>query len=512
MAEGHARATGKASVAFVQSGTSLTNMITPMQDALCDGIPMVVISVSSDEEVDILGLSASCTKWNVTVGSAAHLPRRIDEAFAVAMSGRPGPVLVHLKMQYDLETHQSSRNPVERALVQNTFVREAASKLRDVAHLVDKAKKPVIYAGQGMLARPEGVSILKQFTDKTKIPVTTSLQGLGVFDELDPKALHMLGMHGSGYANMAMQEADLILALGARFDDRVTGNLTKFAPAARLAEKEGRGGIVHFDIAPKNINKVLPVAEEIWGDCTAQLERLGRLVKPVADRPEWFQKIELWKRKYPLSAYNKVPTTPEPGLIRAQAVIARLSELTNDIKEKTIISTGVGQHQMWAAQHFRWRYPRTMLTSGGLGTMGYGLPAAIGAKLARPDCLVIDIDGDASFNMTIAELLTAAEYNIGAKVLLFNNEQMGMISDLQRLYYSGRFAQNRQRNPDFVQASQSLGVQAARCSHLEDVDDKLKWLIESDGPAVLEVVTEQHSPVWPVVPAGKGLHEFITYT
>ncbi|KAK5445139.1 hypothetical protein LTS15_010230 [Exophiala xenobiotica] len=353
--------------------------------------------------------------------------------------------------------------------------------------------------------------VLKDFAEKTAIPVTTSLQGLGAFDELDRKALHMLGMHGTAYANLAIQEADLIIALGARFDDRVTGNVAKFGPKALLAAAEGRRGIVHSDIAPKNIDKVVASVETVTGDCTVNLQRLSRLVNSVPDRPEWFQEIEEWKQRFPLSAYRKVPTSPQANLIRAQEVIEKLSDMTNDMKDRTIIATGVGQHQMWAAQYFRWGYPRTMITSGGLGSMGYGLPAAIGAKTARLDCIVVDIDGDASFNMTIAELATAVHYNIAVKVLLFNNEQMGMVSDLHRLYYQGRFSQNRQQNPDFVQASQALGVAADRCSRQEDVEKKLQWLLEAKGPAVLEVVTEQNSPVWPVVPAGKGLHEFVTY-
>jgi acetolactate synthase-1/2/3 large subunit len=290
----------------------------------------------------------------------------------------------------------------------------------------------------------------------------------------------------------------------------VTGNIAKFAPNALAAASEGRGGIVQFDIAPKNVNKVVMVTESVQGDCATNLSYLIPLIRRLKDRPEWYGRIQRWKLEYPLSACNNVPTAP-PGLIRAQEVIQKLSDMTANIKHRTIITTGVGQHQMWAAQHYRWRYPRTMLSSGGLGTMGYGLPAAIGAKLARPECLVIDIDGDASFNMTISELLTAARNNIAIKVLLFNNEQMGMVSDLQRLYYNGRFTQNRQANPDFVEASRAFGVSAQRCSRPTDVIPKLKWLLETDEPAVLEVVTEQNSPVWPVVPAGRGLHEFLTY-
>jgi acetolactate synthase-1/2/3 large subunit len=375
--------------------------------------------------------------------------------------------------------------------------------------MVDQAKKPILFVGQGMLANPDGPAVLKEFADRTNMPVTTTLQGLGAFDELDDKALHMMGLHGSSYANRAIQEADLILALGARFDDRVTGALSKFAPGAKAAALMGHGGIVHFEISPKNVDKVVNATEAVIGDCTENLAQLTPLTRKVEDRPEWWAKINKWKREFPLSAYKMVK---QPAVrIRPQDVIAKLSDLTADIKDRVLVSTGVGQHQMWAAQHFRWRHPRTMLTSGGLGTMGYGLPAAIGAKIARPDCLVLDLDGDASFGMTMQELATMAHYNIGVKVIIFNNEEMGMISDLQRLYYDKRFTQNRPINPDFVALSESYGVAGSRAVTPDEVEAKLKWLIEYDGPSLLEIVTEKNAPVWPVVPAGKGLHEGITY-
>ncbi|KAK5291908.1 hypothetical protein LTR43_005180 [Exophiala xenobiotica] len=525
MAEGYARASGKPGVAFVLSGPGLTNMVTAMQDALSNGTPMIVISAEvphapgwdGHDTVDVIGISESCTKWNVTARSPQDLPEKINKAFEVATSGRPGPVLVHVPKALDSNSTKPSRPSValkRRAAAVETArkpAHESKQALSRVARLVNISQKPVLYVGQGMLARPEGTLILKEFADKTAIPVTTSLQGLGAFDELDPKALHMLRLHGSAYANLAIQQSDLIIALGARFDDRVTGHIAKFAPKSKAAAAENRGGIVHFDIAPKNINKVVMVNEAVQGDCSESLAELTTLVRAVDDRPEWFKQISEWKRKFPFSAYKEEVTLPTPGLIRAQEVIERLSDITNHMKDRTIISTGVGQHQMWAAQHFRWRHPRTMVTSGGLGTMGFGLLAAIGAKLAHPNSHVIDIDGDASFNMTIAELATAAQHKIGVKVLLFNNEQMGMVSDLQRLYYKGKFVHNRQGNPDFVKASRAWGVDTERCSRVADIDEKLRWLLETESPAVLEVVTEQNSPVWPVVPAGKGLHEFVTY-
>ncbi|KIW53424.1 acetolactate synthase, large subunit, biosynthetic type [Exophiala xenobiotica] len=528
MAEGYARASGKPGVVLVTSGPGATNVITPMQDALSDGTPMVVfcgqvpttkIGTDAFQEADVVGISRACTKWNVMVKNVAELPKRIKEAFEIATSGRPGPVLVDLPsdvtggilrrpipMQSTLPAHPSAATLAARELSK----RRLDGTISRVADLVNVSKKPVIYAGAGILGSPEGPKLLKELSDKAAIPVTTTLQGLGGYDELDPKSLHMLGMHGSAYANMAMQEADLVIALGARFDDRVTGLIAKFAPQAKAAAAENRGGIVHFEIMPKNINKVVQATEAVEGDVTANLAELIPKVKAVNDRPEWFAQISDWKKRFPMNSFER--GTPD-GLIKPQELIEKLSDLTANMKEQTIIATGVGQHQMWAAQHFRWRHPRTMVTSGGLGTMGFGLPAAIGAKVARPDCLVVDIDGDASFNMTLTELSTANQFNIGVKVIVLNNEEQGMVTQWQSLFYEDRFAHTHQKNPDFVKLAEAMGVQARRCIKPADVEESLQWLISGsgDGPALLEVVTDKKVPVLPMVPGGKALHEFLVY-
>ncbi|KAF2167980.1 hypothetical protein M409DRAFT_53917 [Zasmidium cellare ATCC 36951] len=530
MAEGYARASGKPGVVVVTSGPGATNTITPMQDALMDGTPMVVFSgqvvtsaIGSDafQEADTVGISRACTKWNVMVKNVAELPRRINEAFEIATSGRPGPVLVDLPkdvtggklnrpipMASTLPTHPSAATMAAREL----SLKQLDGSIRRSANLINIAKKPVIYAGQGVLGHPDGPKLLKELSEKSQIPVTTTLQGLGGFDELDPKALHMLGMHGSAYANMAMQEADLIIALGGRFDDRITGAVARFAPQARLAASEGRGGIVHFDIMPKNINKVVQATEAVEGDVTANLALLMPHIesRTEADRKSWFDQIAAWKERFPW-AYEK-EDGPD-GKIKPQTVITTLSDMTADRKEDTIIATGVGQHQMWAAQHFRWRTPRSMITSGGLGTMGYGLPAAIGAKVAQPDKLVIDIDGDASFLMTQTELGTAAEFNIGVKVIVLNNEEQGMVTQWQSLFYNDRFAHTHQRNPDFVKLAEAMYVPARRTTKLATLKDDLDWLIRGsgDGPAFLEVVVDQKVPVLPMVPGGSALHEFLVY-
>jgi len=520
MAEGYARACGKPGVVLVTSGPGATNVVTPMQDALMDGTPMVVFcgqvptsSIGSDafQEADIVGISRACTKWNVMVKNIAELPRRINEAFEIAMSGRPGPVLVDLPKDVTggtltrpipitstLPTHPSAATLAAREYSRKNLENVIARS----AKLINGAKKPVIYAGQGILASPDGPRFLKELSEKAQIPVTTTLQGLGAYDELDPKSLHMLGMHGSAFANMAIQEADVLIALGARFDDRITGHIPRFAPQAKLAAQEGCGGIIHFEIMPKNINKVIQATEAVEGDVVSNLQTLLPLIekKSESDRSEWFSQISAWKERFPW-AYEK--EADANSAIKPQTVVQTLSELTAHRKEDTIICTGVGQHQMWAAQHFRWRTPRSMITSGGLGTMGYGLPAAIGAKVAQPDKLVVDIDGDASFSMTLTELSTAAEFNIGVKVLILNNEEQGMVTQWQSLFFQDRFAHTHQRNADFVKLSEAMFVPAKRCVKLSDLKESLEWLIDGsgNGPALLEVVVDQKVPVLPMVPA-----------
>jgi acetolactate synthase-1/2/3 large subunit len=532
MAEGYARASGKTGVVLVTSGPGATNVITPMQDALMDGTPMVVFcgqvpttAIGSDafQEADVIGISRACTKWNVMVKNIAELPRRINEAFEIATSGRPGPVLVDLPKDVTgavlrraipalagstIPAHPSAASQAARELAST----QLEASIKRCADLINIAKKPVVYAGAGVLGHPDGPKLLKELSEKAQIPVTTTLQGLGGYDELDFKSLHMLGMHGSAYANMAMQEADLVIALGARFDDRITGHVPRFAPQARKAAEEGRGGIIHFDIMPKNINKVVQATEAVEGDVTANLGLMLPKVesRTEAQRQEWFDQIKAWKERFPW-AYEK-EDGPD-ALIKPQTVISKLSDMTAHRKNETIIATGVGQHQMWTAQHFRWRAPRTMITSGGLGTMGFGLPAAIGAKVAQPDKLVVDIDGDASFSMTLTELSTAAEFNIGVKVLILNNEEQGMVTQWQSLFYNDRFSHTHQRNANFVKLSEAMGVPARRTTKIGNLEEDLQWLIEGsgEGPALLEVVTDQKIPVLPMVPGGSALHEFLVY-
>lgn len=527
MAEGYARASGKPGVVLVTSGPGATNVVTPMANALADGTPLVVFSgqvrttsIGSDafQEADMLGISRGCTKWNVMVRNLADLPRRINEAFDIATSGRPGPVLVDLpiditagvlKQTIPMPSTLPPLSHITPRHVLELHKQELDASIRRAAEIINNAESPVILAGHGVICSEGGPEALRELANKACIPVTTTLHGLGAFDELDKKSLHMLGMQGAAYANMAIQNADVIIALGARFEERVTANVAKFAPKGQAAARSGRGGIVHFEVLPKNINKVVQATEAVEGDVGMNLRLLIPHIaaRSESDRKAWFSEIDAWKQRWPLSDCGQ----DDSRLIKPQVLIEELSNLIADRKDSTIITTGVGQHQMWVAQHFRWRYPRTMITSGGLGTMGFGLPAAIGAKVARPDALIIDIDGDASFCMSLQELSTASQFNIDVKVIVFNNEEQGLVTKWQDLFYKDRYSHKHRKNPDFLKIADSMGLQSRRVSDSSDVVDSLKWLIGTNGPALLEVVTDRKAPVLPLVPGAAGLDDFIVW-
>ncbi|KAI7897635.1 large subunit of biosynthetic type acetolactate synthase [Cokeromyces recurvatus] len=530
MAEGYAKATGKPGVVLVTSGPGATNVVTAMADALADGVPLVVftgqvptsaIGTDAFQEADVVGISRACTKWNVMVKDISELPRRINEAFTIATSGRPGPVLVDLPkdvtagiLKRPIPT--TAIIPQRPTTIPNTavaaFTEEASSKphpsITRAADLINNAKRPVIYAGNGVISHPEGPHFLATLANQGNIPVTTTLHGLGSYDETDPKSLHMLGMHGSCYANLAMQHADLIIALGARFDDRVTGSVAAFAPEAMKAAKEGRGGILHFEIMPKNINKVVEATEAIEGDVTENLKKLIPYIKPTTERNEWLDQIASWKQSYPFY-YER--TTKDDEKLKPQQVIEELERQTRDVKDKVTITTGVGQHQMWTAQYYRWKTPRSFITSGGLGTMGYGLPAALGAKVAKPDHIVVDIDGDASFSMTAMELATAAEFNIGVKVMLLNNSFQGMVKQWQDLFYNNRYSSTVMKNPDFVKLAEAMGIKAIRVSKASELEEKMKEFLAYEGPVLMDAVVCKNEVLFPMVPAGKPLDNFMVH-
>lgn len=523
MAEGYARASGKPGVVLVTSGPGATNVVTPMADALADGVAMVVftgqvatsaIGTDAFQEADVVGISRSCTKWNVMVKTVEELPLRINEAFEIATSGRPGPVLVDLPKDV---TAAILRNPIPtKSTLPSTALAQLMKRAQDdftndnikkAADLINIAKKPVLYVGGGILNNVDGPRLLKELSDRAQIPVTTTLQGLGTYNQEDPKSLDMLGMHGCATANFAIQNADLIIAVGARFDDRVTCCIPKFAPEARRAALEKRGGIIHFEISPKNINKIIDTQVSVEGDAAANLEKLLPSVFPVKERPQWLGQIKKWKEEYPYAYMKETPGSK----IKPQTVISRLSEIANASGRPVIVTTGVGQHQMWAAQHWTWKTPRTFITSGGLGTMGFGLPAAIGAQVAKPDAMVIDIDGDASFSMTLMELASAVQAGTPIKILLLNNEEQGMVTQWQSLFYQHRYSHTHQLNPDFVKLAEAMGLKGMRLSNQKDIDSTLKEFVDCKGPVLLEVEVEPKVPVLPMIPAGKGLDEFINF-
>jgi len=527
MAEGYARISGKPGVVLVTSGPGATNIITPMQDALSDGVPLVVFSgqvaqsiIGSDafQEADIIGISRACTKWNVMVKDIAELPRRINEAFKIATSGRPGPVLVDLPKDVTaaiLRTplpYRATTPGANLGLPTNPLqTPEPAAEshlIRVAADMINNAKKPIIYAGNGMLSHKDGPALLDALAKQGNIPVTTTLQGLGAYDEMDSRSLHMLGMHGSAYANFAMQEADVIIALGARFDDRVTGKVSTFAPGARAAAAEGRGGIIHFEIQPKNVNKIVDAQVPVMGDVVENLRQMLPMIKSEPREP-WFNWINEKKEKYP---WTFVPSA-QGARAKPQEIVEELDRQCRGRKEDVIITTGVGQHQMWAAQHYRWTHPHTWVSSGGLGTMGFGLPSAIGAKVAAPKKTVVDIDGDASFSMTAMELATASQYGIGVKVLIFNNDFQGMVLQWQDLFYGGRYSHTRMVNPDFCKLAEAMGVKSMRCENAQELPAKMKEFLEYDGdkPIVMECLVETNEHIYPMVPAGKALHEQILH-
>jgi len=488
-----------------------------------DGVPLIVFSgqvpttaIGTDafQEADVIGISRSCTKWNVMVKNVAELPRRINEAFEIATSGRPGPVLVDLPKDVTASILRQAI-PINTTLPSNALqqiTRQATTEftkeaIKRSANIINKAKKPIIYAGAGILNNPEGPKLLKELADKACIPVTTTIQGLGAFDQRDPKSMDMLGMHGSAAANTAMQNADLIIALGSRFDDRVTGNVAKFAPAAKLAASENRGGIIHFEISPKNINKVVEATEAVEGDVTDNLRKILPLINQVDERPEWFNKLNEWKEKYPYSYQLETPGSK----IKPQTLIKEIDRQVQTYDKEVIITTGVGQHQMWAAQHFTWTRPRSMITSGGLGTMGFGLPSAIGAQIGKPDAIVIDIDGDASFNMTLMEMSSAVQANAPVKICVLNNEEQGMVTQWQSLFYEHRYSHTHQSNPNFMKLADAMGVKGIRIETQDQLQAGVKEFLDCKGPVLLEVIVEKKVPVLPMVPGGNALDDFIVW-
>ncbi|RAH65263.1 thiamine pyrophosphate-binding protein [Aspergillus aculeatinus CBS 121060] len=518
MAEGYARASGKPGVVMVTSGPGTSNLATPLLNALLDGVPLIAIcgqvptvvqGTDAFQEIDSLGLGKTCTKWCGMPRGPEELPEYLARAFEEATGGRPGPVLLAIPKDvsgahFRPEQVQNGDRTVDKCS-SSVLEQPEEGTLDEVANLINKASKPVIVAGHGLLGSHPGPELLNQLIDSIAMPVTTTFLGLGAFDELQPLALGMLGTYGTVPADLAVQNADLVRVIGARLDERAVGNADGFAPAARDAATKGTGGIVHFDICPEQIGKVVRPTVSVVGDLRTTLPSLLEKVTPVDAevRNKWLATVQDWKQRFPLE-YQPLTPGEKQGLL-PQEVIMQLEACTRHRKEEILLTTGVGQHQMWTARYFRSRVPKAVIGSGGLGTMGFGLPAAVGVKLARPDCTVVDVDGDASFCMTPQGILTAVQHGVDVKVLLLRNEEQGMVQELQRGIFEGRITQVDQRNPDFVRLAESMGAQARRCARHEELRDAVDWLLEEKGVALLEVVVEGRLPMVPKVAGGKAL-------
>ncbi|MGB9902507.1 acetolactate synthase large subunit [Methanothrix sp.] len=496
-ADGYARATGRVGVCLATSGPGATNLVTGIATAYMDSVPIVamtgqvntgLIGKDAFQEADITGITMPITKHNYLIKSSRDIPRVFREAFYIARTGRPGPVLIDLprditvdELEFDYpEINLPGYNP-------STKVHQL--QIRRAAEVLMAAERPVIYAGGGV-RYADAHEELFQLATRLNAPVTTTLMGMGCFPTDHPLSLGMLGMHGTKYANLAVQEADVLLAVGARFDDRVTGKIASFAPKAR---------IIHIDVDAAEIGKNVRVDIPIVGDAKIALTEL---LKHVQQRPwtEWNEKILIWKKEYPLRY------TRDENVIKPQFVIEKICELCPD----AIIVTEVGQNQMWAAQFFKHKHPRKFITSGGLGTMGYGFPAAIGAKVGRPECEVIDIAGDGSFQMNIQELATAVVNDIPVKIAILNNGVLGMVRQWQTLFFGRRYSHTTLGDvPDFVKVAEAYGALGLRATKPSEVEDVLKEGLASDRPTVMDFIIHRDEKVSPMVPAGASLSEIL---
>jgi acetolactate synthase-1/2/3 large subunit len=510
MAEGYARSTGKCGAVLVTSGPGATNAVTGLTDALMDSIPMVCITgqvatplIGSDafQECDTVGITRSCTKHNFLVKSVNDLARVLHEAFHIATTGRPGPVVVDIPkdVQFAMGTYLGP----DRVSMHKSYQPRREGDVNAIAAAVDlmlKAERPVFYTGGGIInAGPEASERLRELAALTGFPVTSTLMGLGAFPGNDPQWLGMLGMHGTYEANMAMHDCDLMVCIGARFDDRITGKLDAFSPGSRK---------VHVDIDPSSINKNVRVDLPIVADCGWALEEFVRIWRSRTNQPRtealkpWWEEIARWRSRRSLEFRNS------STVIKPQHAIRRLYE---GVKHKDVyITTEVGQHQMWAAQHFPQVAPNRWMTSGGLGTMGYGLPAAVGVQVAHPDALVIDIAGEASVQMTMQEMSTAVQYDLPIKVFILNNEYMGMVRQWQELLHGGRYAHSYSESlPDFVKLAEAYGGVGIRCEDPAELDDKIAEMIAVRRPVLFDCRVSKEENCFPMIPSGKPHNEMI---
>ncbi|MCE2919733.1 MAG: acetolactate synthase 3 large subunit [Roseomonas sp.] len=510
-AEGYARSTGKVGVVLVTSGPGATNAVTGLLDALMDSVPVICLTgqvpthlIGNDafQEADTTGITRPATKHNYLVKKSEDLARVMHEAFYVAKSGRPGPVVIDLpkdilinKAPYREATTQSHRSYRPRT-------EPDAKGIHDAVRLLKRARRPIVYAGGGVInAGPEASRLLREFVRMTGMPCTNTLMGLGAYPAEDPQFLGMLGMHGTYEANLAMHGCDVMFNIGARFDDRVTGRLNAFSPASKK---------IHADIDPSSINKNVAVDVPIVGDARAVLAAMIEAWKAdeaPQDKPAiaaWWRQIDEWRGKKCL-AYRQ-----EGKIIKPQHAVQRLYDITRELGRETFITTEVGQHQMWAAQYFGFDKPNRWMTSGGLGTMGYGLPAAMGVQIAHPDALVIDIAGEASILMNIQEMGTLAQYRLPVKVFILNNEYMGMVRQWQELLHGGRYSESYSASlPDFVRLAESFHAVGMRAEGIDDLDRVIREMIAIDKPVIADICVAKDENCFPMIPSGAAHNEMI---
>jgi len=497
-AEGYAKATGKVGVCIATSGPGATNLVTGIADAYLDSVPMVAITgqvprsfIGKDafQEIDITGITLPITKHNYVALNPKSLPEILKEAFHLARSGRPGPVLID--MPKDVQIEEAEFNyPAEVNLPgYKPTLSGHPAQVKKATKLINEAQRPVIIAGRGVIIS-EAYAEIKQLAETAQIPVITTLLGISCFPESHVLSYGMLGMHGMAYANMAVNAADVIIAIGMRFDDRVTGKISGFAPHAR---------IVHIDIDPAEIGKNVHVDVPIVGDVKLVLDALNKLIVS-AEHVDWLQQISEWRRERPSTVIRDCQE------LLPQYVVRQVYEVT---KGEAIIVTGVGQHQMWAAQHYWYDKPNSLVSSGGLGTMGFGLPASIGVKVGHPDDIVWCIDGDGSFQMTIQELATIAREEVAVKIAIINNGYLGMVRQWQELFYEKRYVATPLNCPDFVKIAEAYGIQALRVKHREEVVPAIEQAMEYQGPFLIDFVVEPEENVYPMVAPGEAITELL---
>ncbi|PNG25532.1 acetolactate synthase 3 large subunit [Methylocella silvestris] len=508
-AEGYARSSGKVGVVLVTSGPGATNAVTGLTDALMDSIPLVCITgqvpthlIGSDafQECDTVGITRHCTKHNYLVRSIEDLPRVLHEAFYVAQTGRPGPVVIDIPkdIQFALGDYFGPHK-IEHKTYKPRLDGDA-EKIEHAVTMMLAARRPVFYTGGGVVnSGPEASRLLREFVELTGFPITSTLMGLGSYPASGDKWLGMLGMHGTFEANNAMHDCDLMIAVGSRFDDRITGRLDAFSPGSKK---------IHIDIDPSSINKNVKIDLGIIGDCAHVLRQMLDAYRARKSAPDeaaltrWWQEIDKWRARKSLSFKQS------GAVIKPQYAVQRLYELTKN--RDAYITTEVGQHQMWAAQHYHFEEPNRWMTSGGLGTMGYGLPAAIGAQIAHPGALVVDIAGEASILMNIQELSTAIQFRLPVKIFILNNEYMGMVRQWQELLHGGRLSQSySEALPDFVKLAEAYGAQGIRCSDPASLDGAIIEMIESPRTVVFDCIVDKTENCLPMIPSGKAHNEML---